>query len=323
MSKCLSCGIPLQTTDENKAGYILEKVFDKQICRRCYKLQHYGIFKPAEVMSNEKIIAKINEKSDLTFFLVDLLNINFEVMQTFFKISFPKVLVISKVDYLPKDFKYQKISTWLKQEYGITEEIIYLSSKKNYHLKALEDKIMELKAHQVYLSGYTNAGKSSLINAWQEQAKLTVSNLPNTTLDFVKLKNLNYTLIDSPGFNYETNLFLNNETTYLKQLNPSSYLRPITYQLKPYTSIIIADKIRLENGPDKLNIVCYFSNLLNLKKVYQNNNTLKELESVPFSLKNNQDLVIKGLGFINIKSNGDFKVYLSDSHLLEIRNSFF
>jgi hypothetical protein len=118
-------------------------------------------------------------------------------------------------------------------------------------------------------------------------------------------------------------LYNQNDVNFLKKINPKTFIRPITYQLKSGASIIIEDKIRIENNSDKCNLTIYMSNLLNIKKVYEKNTLLKDLEHLDVKIKQNQDIVIKELGFINVKSNVNLSIYIQNKNLLEIRNSFF
>ena len=69
--------------------------------------------------------------------MIDLLNINTETINTFKKINCNKTLIISKLDIIPKSIKESLIIEWLKEEYNIENNIIFLSTKKNINTKQL------------------------------------------------------------------------------------------------------------------------------------------------------------------------------------------
>lgn len=321
MNKCLGCGAILQSDNELLKGYIPENEKDKQLCMRCFRLQHYNEFKMVEGLSNEDILNRLNTSKGYVFFLVDLLNINEEVLKIYKSINLAKEILISKCDYIPKSIKQNKIKNWLKNTYQIKEDIDFLSSKKDFNIHNIEKVMQEKKITQAYLCGFTNSGKSTLVNKLKENSQITTSVLPNTTIDFIEI-NLddNMTLIDTPGFQYNINLY-ESDNSFIKKMVPKTYLKPITYQLKKMTSILIEDKIRIEILSSESNLTIYMSNLLNFKKVYENNLNLKEFENQVYEIKDNQDLVIKSLGFINFKKECKVKIYIKDPTLIEIRDS--
>ena len=71
---------------------------------------------------------------------------------------------------------------------------IIVSSKNNYNLDLLMEKINNYKkTNNVYFVGYTNAGKSSLLNKIIKLCNLddtliTTSSLPATTIDLIHIK---------------------------------------------------------------------------------------------------------------------------------------
>ena len=138
-------------------------------------------------------------------------------------------------------------------------------------------------------------GKSSLINKLTN-SDITISSKENTTQYFIKINNI----IDAPGFicNY-------------KIIVPKSKILPKTYQLKNKYYLNIADIII--STKEDANLTLYFANEINIEK-------RKKIEEYKYliKIKKNQDLVIKGMGFI--KFSTDTSIYLNTTNY-EIRNS--
>ena len=324
MSKCLGCGIELQTDDKEKIGFIPLDKLKKRICERCFRISNYNDLKVVKIDLKEEVLEKINKGNNYVFFVVDLLNINKEVINTFKEIKVNKCLVISKIDYIPKSIKLERIKEWLKLEYKIDDRIIFLSAKYKKNIGSILRILEEEKKNMAYLVGFTNAGKSTLINTIINDKKITTSMLPNTTLDFMKIKlNDNYALIDTPGFVMKKNIRVEQEISLRKKLEIKGYLKPITLQLKKNSSVVIEDILRIENKSELCNLTIYMSNLLEIKKVYENNNCLKNLESFSFYIKKNEDIVVRELGFINVKSDVNLQIYIQDKDLIEKRKAFF
>ena len=141
--KCIGCGTTLQTTNIEQKGYIREdKYQDSSYCERCFKIIHYNERIVTNLDNiNDYILKEVNQKAKYVYFLVDLLNINNDAMNTFKSITCPKTLIISKLDIIPKSIKENKIINWLKEEYNIKEEVLFQSSKKNINTKALLNKL--------------------------------------------------------------------------------------------------------------------------------------------------------------------------------------
>lgn len=324
MIKCSGCGSVMQSENPKAIGYVpVEKLKKGNLCLRCFRILHYNDLITVDLPKEEEVLSIINAKGEYAFFFVDLLNINSEVISTYKKISIPKCLVISKIDYIPKSIKKENIIEWLQEVYGIDEEILFLSAIKDIHTHDLFKVLERRKVKTGYLLGYTNAGKSTLVNSLLENQQITTSILPNTTLDFLKLKfHDGFTLIDSPGFLYKYSIFTG-DLSLLKRAMPKTFLKPRTYQLKKGASLIIEGRIRIFIESEECNLTVYVSNLLQIKKVYEANTMLYDLNALSFSLSRNEDFVLKELGFVTFKSDAKIKVFLNNSEEVEVRKSFF
>lgn len=300
--KCMGCGVPLQSEEKEKLGYTPD--IKKNYCMRCFRLKHYGEKKNHDSIFDEAILNKVNHSHGIAFFFVDYLNINIYTISLFQRIKIKKVLVISKVDTLRKDMKFLKIKKWLKKVYSIMDDVFFVSTKKQYGIHSIFDYLEQEDNKVAYIMGITNAGKSTYLNQILKEnnmrREIVVSKEPNTTLDFIPLSIGNYTFIDTPGFSYPhmSNEFITKE------------MKPITYRLKKNTTIHIKDySICFLNDTS---VTCYLSIPKILKRSYQ------KIEGEKVYLKENQDLVFVGYGFLNVKKAGD--ILLSNSSI-EIRDS--
>ena len=112
--KCIGCGILLQSENEKSSGYVTDLNFS--YCERCFRNINYSEINDLNiVIDNNSIIDVINQKSDLVFFIVDLLNISKNLINIYQKISKPKYFVVNKVDVLPKNVTLDKINNLLKK----------------------------------------------------------------------------------------------------------------------------------------------------------------------------------------------------------------
>ena len=304
MNKCIGCGVKLQNVQMDLPGYVKDLSFS--YCERCFRNKNYSEIKEEKLaISNQDIINKINDSADLTFFITDLLNISSEVISLYNGVKTDKYLVINKMDIIPKDIKQNKISDMLKKEYGITNHIIYTSCKDNN----LTDYFNNY--HNIYFCGITNSGKTSLIAKISGNSEITSSSMLNTTLDYLDIYYDSYHMVDCPGFVLDSNKV---DSKVLKNINPSKLLKIRSYLLKEGTILNIQDIIKV-GFTTRNKVSCYVSNGLIIKKEYH----IEELE--PVSVFENCDLIILGIGFLNIKEQGTIMI---DKNLkYEVRKSIF
>lgn len=312
--KCIGCGSVLQTTNENINGYIPESKYDNaDYCKRCFKLIHYGSSYNNKEYDNEYILNYVNKKIGYKVFLVDLLNINDIAISLYKKIKGNKLLVITKTDLLDKKLNKNRIILKLKEIYDIKEDIIFISSIKEYNINYLINYLKSKKENNIYFLGTTNSGKSSLINKIIElydikRDKLTVSNKKNTTLEFIEINNKElFNIIDSPGFIIKD---------YGLDIKYKNKIKPITFNMKK-NEILLIDKFYIK-FLNNTSITIYSYNNVYSKKYYKELSFEKEI-----ILDNNIDLCILGFGFLNIKNKCNIKILNIDTNLISIRKSIF
>ena len=320
INKCLGCGAVMQNTDNSKVGYVpYNNISEAKYCQRCFKLKNYNEKVMNEVIVDEnKVIDKVNKSNLYIFFLVDFLNISNETINTYKKIKIDKTLVISKSDLIFKDIKLDKLKTNLKDIYNLDENIIFLSSKKNYNINNIYAILKKNNKKSCYILGYTNAGKSTLINSLKKENNIVESIMPNTTLDFINIKINDYEIIDTPGFNLKNTFYKDKEYNLIKRMNPVYFVSPVNYQVKDNQIFLIEDRLFLK-GFNENNITFYISNLIKIKKIYKDNNiSYKEID-----VDDNSDIVISSLGFINVKKGCKLLINEELYDLINIRKSIF
>ena len=153
--KCVGCGAVLQTENREKPGYT--KSFDMDYCMRCFRLKHYHEKNDVSIMIDpDKIIKTVNEDHGFVFFFLDILNIYEENLAYFRRITQPKILVISKIDVIPKNISLKNIENWLRKHFKILEPILFVQGKKT-SAKKIRNLIEENEAKKFYFLGITNA----------------------------------------------------------------------------------------------------------------------------------------------------------------------
>ena len=220
---------------------------------------------------------------------------------------------------MPKVMNENRLLNYINNK-QIKDKIV-ISSYKNYNLDELIEKIKKYKtSNNVYIVGYTNAGKSTLINKLlynysDNKIDLTTSILPSTTLSTIDIKLFDdLTLIDTPGIINEKDLSSSIDTNMLKKIIPKKQIKPITYQAKSKQFIIIDDILKLEVSD--VNLTIYMSNNLKIDRIYKHDKLNKKIK-----IKKNEDLVIEGVGFITFNKDTEISYEIIDNVNIYTRKS--
>ncbi len=310
MSKCQGCGVNLQNTDSKNLGYV--KDLDKSLCERCFRIRNYNEYSIVSKSNDDyiDILKNINKSNDLVILVVDLFNTNNRLDEIFKYLNNNVLLVLTKRDILPKSCYDNKLIEYFK--YNVIDTVI-VSSLKNYNLDLLYSKINKYKkGNNVYVVGFTNSGKSTLINKLiynysNINTYITTSNLPNTTIDSIEIKlNDELTLIDTPGLVNNGDIINYIDSSLIKKVIPNKEIRPITYQVKTLETIYIDSLVRLTLSNN--NITIYVSNNLEINRSYKEDID-NDLECHIIDVDSDSDIVIEGLGFIKFTKCEQVKIY--------------
>lgn len=325
--KCVGCGAIMQCVHPDKEGYVEEKKYSSaEICKRCFRIKYYGDYKFIDKNNSDfiNILKNISQTGDLVLYMVDLFNLDKDVEDIYRYLNNPIILVITKKDILPKSISDKKVLDYFNSQGINIVDSIVISSKKNYNFDRLYQLIrMNKKTNNVYIVGNTNVGKSTFVNRCinnfgDKNANITTSILPSTTLDCLTIKVSDYlTLIDTPGI-LPNNSYINIvDYKTLKKIVPKKTIKPVIYQIKNNSSILIGDFVRIDYeiiDPKSINdVVIYTSNDIKISKAnISTNNQLRELECHSFDIKSREDIVINGLGWIKISSPCNIRIYLPE-----------
>lgn len=213
IKKCGGCGIILQTEIPEKSGYISGEKFitgGELLCQRCYKMRHYGKHQDIELTKEDykKEVADAVKKSDIILAIVDIIDFEGSFSEEIldFLRDYSSIIIVNKIDLLPKTMHPSEISNWVKlrmeEEDIVPYDVALMSTKTKYGVNGVLRKIKSFKndATAVIL-GVTNTGKSSFLNALMEKEKATISKYPGTTLKSIrnKIEGSDITIIDTPG----------------------------------------------------------------------------------------------------------------------------
>lgn len=313
MKKCNGCGALLQDANYSKEGYI--RNIDNDLCERCFRIKNYGDYKVIEKNNVDfiNILKNINNTNDLVVLVIDIFGMNKDITEITKYLTNDILLVFTKRDILPLSLSDEKLLDYAdKLDIKYVDKLI-VSSNKNYEFDNLIKKIRTYqKTKNVYIVGYTNAGKSTMINKLiynysDLKADVTTSILPSTTLDTIKIElDDSLVLIDTPGILDDGSMINFVDAKTIKKMLPVKEIKPITYQVKGKQYIHIDSLVEIEVEDN--NLTLFFSNQLKIDRFYKEKRNLKLKENI-IRVKENQDVVISGIGFIKVTKNGCLKIY--------------
>ena len=318
--RCEGCGVLLQDDNILQEGYTTN--LENNLCQRCFRMKNYGEYQVITKSNDEyiEILKEVGKTKDLVLYITDLLNLEKNIDQIRSIISNKMILVLNKMDVFPKSVKEDKLKRYLANNDVNFEEIIVISTEKNYNIDYLLKRIKFFQTSKnVYVVGHTNAGKSSLINKLiknysDKTQELTMSPLPSTTLNMVNIEiNDHLNLIDTPGLVDVGSVLNHVSPEMVKKISAKKEIKPRTYQLRKNQSIIIEDILRIDYVEgEKNSFTVFISNDLKVKRLLNlfNNDELKDKNKITYNMKYDEDLAISGLGFIKIKDKGVINVYI-------------
>lgn len=336
--KCKGCGVELQYENADKLGYTPKQ--DSDYCQRCFRLTHYNdeMISMQQGIDNTIVLKEINDKKALILWVVDLFDFEGSIIKGLNRhLTNPNIiLVLTKRDLLPKSIGNQKIIEFVirrLKSYGIEvlgaiivgDLVKNAYQQDNYSLSEI-DRAIELYRkpdEDVIVMGVANTGKSTLLNAFLGEKRLTVSSHPGTSLALNPIAMNGYTLYDTPGLVKNSSLLTSINSKDLKIVVPRVRIKPKQYQLNGDQSLAFGGLARIDIlGCDKVSVTTYFSNELMIHRTkVQNadnlwekhlgellkpaiNQNFKEFNYYEIKKQPGKlDVVINGLGWICVSGN--------------------
>lgn len=317
---CKGCGIKLQTENENEPGYTTN--INNDLCKRCFRLKHYGEYEISTKSQEEfrNITREIGKKKSLVLYVVDVLSIPQNIIDIKdYLVNNDIILVLNKKDVLPNSVSDEKILDYFSTigEEAFIDKIV-ISANLNYNIDNLVKMIKKYRRYkEMYIVGSTNAGKSTLINTLMDYYKvdkkdITISNMPNTTLEEIKIPIKDFFLIDTPGLVDERNIINRLDHEMIKKISSKKTIKPKTYQIKKGQAILIENFLRIDYEEGERNsFTIFMSNNLNIRRINgKRHYDLKNLGITELDLGYHEDIVINGLGFIKTILEGKVSIYI-------------
>ena len=338
--RCIGCGALLQSEDDKKPGYVSSDILyrpslDRVVCKRCHQIKNYNLITKNEMSTEQyyKILKKIAGKDALFLYVVDVFDLASTLNKEVIELIKEKdvVLVVNKVDLLPKSLKEGKLSLWVRHQaksLGLkVKDIILISVTKKHHIDDLVN-LVDKHRHKrnVYVIGSTNVGKSSLINqmlrseGMLDYDLITTSVIPATTLSLIEIPFFSSGILyDTPGLVNDDNLLSLVDAKDFKTIMPKNEIKPKVYQLNSEQSLLISGFACFNYiKGEKNDFVTYFANTLPIQRskyeraleifpskveeMFKINTKGLEYETVELNITKPSDVVISGLGFIAVKN---------------------
>ncbi|KAL3755910.1 hypothetical protein ACJRO7_002887 [Eucalyptus globulus] len=281
VASCYGCGAPLQTSEMDAPGYVDPDTYQLKkkhhqlrtvLCRRCRLLSHGHMitavggnggysggkqFVTAEELRDK--LSHLRREKALIIKLVDIVDFNGSFLSRVRDLvgANPIILVVTKVDLLPKGSDLNCIGDWVveattKKKLNVLS--VHLTSSKS--LTGIAGVISEIqrekKGRDVYILGSANVGKSAFISALLRlmaekdpiaaaatRYKPLESAVPGTTLGPIQIEAFpgGAKLYDTPGVHLHHRQAAIVHAEDLPALAPQNRLRgqkfPVTSSVEP------------------------------------------------------------------------------------------
>lgn len=348
---CIGCGAEIQSEDKNARGYTPKSVVKKGLennalyCQRCFKLRHYNQLESIETTEEEftAILNGISDTQALVVNVIDIFDIAGSIIPGIQRIigNNELIIVANKVDLLPKEINRNRLKHRIQKilsDQGVhVRDVLFTGAAKNLGVDELYQAIDKARhGRDVYVVGVANVGKSTLINALIKSRGIqgeviTTSQYPGTTLDIIEIPfDDESALIDTPGIIHKGQMTVGMSHKTLKQILPTSEVRPRIYQLNPEQTLFIGGLAQLDYvSGERQSLTVYASNALNIHRrklegaddFYAKH--VGELLSPPtkaeltdeikrntkhYTIDEPCDIAISGLGWIKVSQPGQLQV---------------
>ncbi|WP_127579753.1 ribosome biogenesis GTPase YqeH [Paenibacillus koleovorans] len=340
-SICSGCGVKLQSELPDKIGYTPASAMGRNplTCQRCFRIKHYNEIASATVNPADflEILSQLGKSDALIVHIADLFDFEGSLISGLHRFvgNVPVLLVVNKIDLLPKAMNPNRILNWVQKQAkanGIwASRVVLCSARKNIGFDRVVEALGEMRGNRnIAVIGATNVGKSTLINRLIRdysdlEAELTTSPYPGTTLGVVNIPlDDGKMIIDTPGIVYSSRLTELVEKQDLQTVLPEKPIKPTVFQLNEQQSLFFGALARFDfvKG-ERQSFTCYTSNALTIHRtklekadeLYREHRGVllsppgkDDLDKLPPFTKHairipkgaNKDVLISGLGWIKV-----------------------
>ena len=287
-----------------------------------------------------KEVANSAKKSDIILPIFDIIDFEGSFTEEILDYlrDYRSIILINKIDLLPDFVHPTEIANWVKErlmeEDIIPDDIGFLSAKSKYGVNGIIRKINNLfpdKKVRAVILGVSNVGKSSVINLLLGKNKITTSKYSGTTLKSInnKIPKTDIMIIDTPGLIPEGRISdLISVESGLK-LVPSGEISRKTFKpeenrvfmfdafcrfkiletensdrgkYKPIFSVYSSKNVKFHlTKEDRVEELLKGDFFELMKKEEKENYLENKFVTYNTEIQENEDLVIAGLGWINVK----------------------
>lgn len=264
--RCSGCGVVLQTNEAKAIGYIPATVFQQNItlprvCQRCYRMQHYNEVSMVDASSHTflTMLHRIGAQEGILVHVIDATDAEATWIDGLPRFVGERriLLAVNKIDVLPQRTSRPRLRQWMamtaRQQAWTIADIVLVSARTEEGLDTLSAAMQHhmTASRTVFWVGMANVGKSSLVNAMlrteqPSKATVTVSAIPGTTLDWVRIPFGDMTFIDTPGVMYRRRLTEVAAKSDVLSLMPQEAIRPRTYQLSAQQTLFFGGYVRVD-----------------------------------------------------------------------------
>lgn len=311
---CKGCGQVMQDHDPFASNYVLN--LDFELCMRCFRWRHYKdlplLIQPITSLNHDHSVFELEVDEMMVVVDAMFLKETFVSLIHHLKDRENLHIIATKLDLYPaqigKGAIQNEIDYYVKL-HGLKVKHIWVTSTK------IKSTINELKAYllkqkadyRCLLVGMVNSGKSSLINALQDENQITTSAYPQTTLNHIRIPFGHIELIDSPGLSNEDHLFYHIDPKLYQKIIPQSRIRPKIYQIKGQVSIVVEDLFIINLAPsDKISVSLTMSNELDIRKLKYRENNHERLSDPNYKITKlapsgeHLDFLVEGIGKVHV-----------------------
>ncbi|WP_229776834.1 GTPase [Alicyclobacillus cellulosilyticus] len=277
---CTGCGARLQHEDEDAPGYVPVSALQRidPLCRRCFRMRHYGEFTRVVVPPDEyeRLVGRVLTQPALILYVLDVFDLDGSLIPGFARLAkrHPVVLVVNKADLMPLSVKLAATEDWILYRVARTgvhpERVLFVSARTGQGFAELTEEMERHGLGRVCVVGMANVGKSSLLNRLTRRLAgdepFTASRVPGTTLGTVAVEvtlpsGREVHLIDTPGLIHGKRIIDILCPACLRRAVPASRLRPRVYQLNPGQSLWLGGFARFDFEEGTFQpVTCYVSN---------------------------------------------------------------